>query len=78
MEKTPLSEMNNRMARFKELMSASNPEWEMVVIFSNINLFYFTGTMQDGMLVIPKEGEATFWVRRSYQRAIDESLFSRY
>ena len=75
MEKTPISEMENRMKRFKTLMSTSNPEWDMVVIFSNINLFYFTGTMQDGMLIIPKEGDPTFWVRRSYERAMDESFF---
>lgn len=75
MEKTPLSELENRMSKLKELMTASNPEWDMAVIFSKINLFYFTGTMQDGMLIIPKKGEATFWVRRSYERALDESLF---
>jgi Xaa-Pro aminopeptidase len=75
MEKTPITEMKNRMRRFKELMSESNPEWNMAVIFSNINLFYFTGTMQDGMLIIPREGDPTFWVRRSYQRAQDESSF---
>ena len=56
-------------------MDVSNPQWETVVIFSKINLYYFTGTMQDGMLIIPKNGEATFWVRRSYERALDESLF---
>ena len=27
------------------------------------------------MLLIPRDGEATFWVRRSYERALDESLF---
>ncbi len=27
------------------------------------------------MLIIPKNGEATFWVRRSYERALEESLF---
>lgn len=75
MEKTPSSEIRNRMRKFKEFMDVSNPEWDMAVIFSNINLFYFTGTMQDGMLVVPKDGEATFWVRRSYERALDESFF---
>ncbi len=29
-----------------------NPGWEMAVVMSKINLFYFTGTMQDGMLII--------------------------
>lgn len=75
MNKTPLKELENRMKRFRSVMDASNPDWDMAVIFSKINLFYFTGTMQDGMLIIPRDGEAVFWVRRSYQRALDESLF---
>ncbi len=76
MEKTPKSELDSRMARFKELMSVNQPEWEISVFFSNINLFYFTGTMQDGMLVIPRDDDAIFWVRRSYERALNESSFS--
>jgi Xaa-Pro aminopeptidase len=74
-KKVPLTELKNRMRCFKKRMELSSPEWEIVVIFSKINLYYFTGTMQDGMLIIPKDGEATFWVRRSYERALDESLF---
>ncbi|HNR26852.1 MAG TPA: aminopeptidase P family N-terminal domain-containing protein, partial [Methanobacteriaceae archaeon] len=75
MNKTPLKELENRMERFKAVMDSSNPDWEMVVIFSKINQFYFTGTMQDGMLIIPRDGEPVFWVRKSYERALDESLF---
>lgn len=75
-KKVPLTELEFRMTRFRTRMDASNPDWEIAVIFSKINIYYFTGTMQDGMLIIPKNGEATFWVRRSYERALDESLFS--
>ncbi|MBI4814091.1 MAG: aminopeptidase P family protein [Methanobacterium sp.] len=75
MEKVPLSQLEDRIRSFKNVMLDSNPEWEMAVIFSKINLYYFTGTMQDGMLIIPREGDPTLWVRRSYQRAQDESLF---
>lgn len=75
MDKVPLSQLEGRMRSFKDIMDVSNPEWEMAVIFSKINLYYFTGTMQDGMLIVPREGDPTFWVRRSYQRAQDESLF---
>ena len=75
MNKVPSTELENRMKRFKMQMDDSNPDWEIAVIFSNINLYYFTGTMQDGMLVIPRDNDATFWVRRSYERALDESLF---
>lgn len=76
MKKVPLYELNSRMKAFKDQMDLSNPEWDMAVIFSNINLYYFTGTMQDGMLLIPRDEDPTFWVRRSYQRSLDESLFS--
>ena len=74
-KKVPLTELKNRMRYFRIRMDISNPNWEIAVIFSKINLYYFTGTMQDGMLIIPKNGEATLWVRRSYERALDESLF---
>jgi len=31
--------------------------------------------MQEGVLFIPRQNEAVFWVRRSYERAAEESLF---
>ena len=34
------------------------------------------GTMQDGMLMIPRGREAILWVRRSHEKALDESLFA--
>jgi Xaa-Pro dipeptidase len=73
--RVPLSELTNRMRRFRALMDAQNPDWSMAAFFGKINLYYFTGTMQDGMLLVPRDGEAVFWVRRSYERALDESLF---
>ena len=76
-EKVPLYELKDRMHRFRAEMDRSDPDWKMVVIFSKINLYYFTGTMQEGMLLIPREDEATYWARRSYERALDESLFPR-
>jgi Xaa-Pro dipeptidase len=74
-KRVPLTELKSRMRSFRKQMDISNPNWEIAVIFSKINLYYFTGTMQDGMLIIPKDEEAIFWVRRSYERALDESLF---
>jgi Xaa-Pro dipeptidase len=71
----PLTELQSRMSRFRARMDASCPDWEVAAIFGRVNLFYFTGTIQDGMLVIPRNDSATFWVRRSLERALDESLF---
>jgi Xaa-Pro dipeptidase len=75
--KVPLAELETRMARFRAEMDTSSPDWWTVVVFSKINQYYFTGTMQDGMLIIPRDDEAVYWVRRSYERALDESLFPR-
>lgn len=74
-KKVPLSELQTRMNRFREKMDMLNPEWELAVIFSKVNQYYFTGTMQDGMILIPRDREAEYWVRRSFDRAVDESLF---
>lgn len=72
--KTPLHELINRIELFRTSMNVYYPEWEIAFIFSKINLYYFTGTMQDGMLIIERDN-STFWVRRSIERALDESLF---
>ena len=73
--KVPLAELSARMERFRTRMDMIHPDWELSVIFSRINQYYFTGTMQDGMLLIPRCGEPELFVRRSYERALDESLF---
>ena len=74
--KVPVSELKSRMTRFKQKMCSDYPDWQIAVIFSKINQYYFTGTMQDGMLLIPREEEPVYWVRRSYERAVTESLFN--
>ena len=75
--KVPFSELENRLMRFRAIMDEQNPDWEMAALFSKINLYYFTGTMQEGMLLIPRDSEAVLWIRRSYERAVNESLFPR-
>jgi Xaa-Pro dipeptidase len=73
--RVPFSELDMRLKRFRNLMDVQNPDWDLAVIFSKINLFYFTGTMQEGMLLIPRNEESALWVRRSFDRATSESLF---
>ena len=43
------------------------------LVTQNVDLYYFTGSMQTGYLFIPFEGEAKFYVRRSVVRAEQES-----
>jgi Xaa-Pro aminopeptidase len=73
--RVPLKELNSRIERFRKQMDQNCPGWEITAIFSKINVYYFTGTMQEGVLFIPRSDEAVFWVRRSYERATEESLF---
>ena len=54
MTKVPVTELNDRMQRFRVCMDAENPDWELGAIFGRINQYYFTGTMQDGVLLIPR------------------------
>jgi Xaa-Pro dipeptidase len=75
MTKVPLSELTDRMQRFRARMDVVHPKWELAAFFGRVNQYYFTGTMQDGVLLIPRDGEAVFCVRRSFERAGDESLF---
>lgn len=46
----------------------------LVFIMQNADLFYFAGTVQDGILVIPLEGDPRYLVRKSLERARTESL----
>jgi Xaa-Pro dipeptidase len=73
--KVPLTELKNRLKRFRARMDKKEPGWEMAAITGKIPLYYFTGTMPDGLLLIPQDGDAVFWVRQSYERAVDESFF---
>lgn len=63
------------MARFRDRMDRDNPGWETAAITGRINLYYFTGTIQDGLLYIPRDGDAVFWVKKSFERARSESAF---
>lgn len=75
MNKVPANELKLRMESFHQFMNEMHPNWKIAVIFSNIHLYYFTGTMQKGMLMIERQGNSVFWVLRSYERALDESEF---
>lgn len=71
----PDYELQMRMTRFRDQMDEISPSWEIAIFVGKINLYYFTGTIQEGMLIVPRNDEAIFWVKRSFERAQDESLF---
>ncbi len=73
-QRVPKTELDARLEGFMSLMRGR--DWRCAFIFSKINQYYFTGTMQDGVLAITNGGAAVYFVRRSLERALRESLFA--
>jgi len=68
-----LSELLQRREKFTALMTSRFPRWDSAIIMENVNQYYFTGTIQDGVLIIQRDGKLIYGVRRSLERARAES-----
>lgn len=55
-------------------LCAQEEDWDVAIIVGRINQYYFTGTMQDGIFVLRKDGAYAYFVRKSFLRAQDECL----
>jgi len=73
MSKVPKSELTSRHERFTQMMDNTHSNWELCAITGGLNMYYLTGTMCDGVLLIKRGGGTTLWVRRSYDRSVLES-----
>ncbi|MDA8234661.1 MAG: Xaa-Pro peptidase family protein [Clostridia bacterium] len=69
--RTPATEINQRITKLQEVMQLQGLDGAIIV--QNIDLFYYTGTIQNSQLFIPAEGKPVLLVRRVYQRAKEES-----
>jgi len=67
----PQEELDQRINRFQKLLSSK--EVDGCLIMQNVDLFYFSGTMQDAVLFIPYSAHPVLMVRRSMERAKKES-----
>ena len=56
----PAAELAARLENLRRAMSAAHPDWGMILLDSKIDLYYFTGTMQEGALVITPDEAALF------------------
>lgn len=72
--RVPKDELDRRLAALRAGLFAEDPDWRMAILNNKISMYYFTGTMQEGALVVTPES-AVLWVRRDYGRAAHESLF---
>ncbi|MCL2401517.1 MAG: M24 family metallopeptidase [Oscillospiraceae bacterium] len=73
--KVPKDELAYRLRRFTNALDNESPDWELCGITGGVNLYYLTGTICDGLLLIHRGASAILWVRRSYERAMLESEF---
>lgn len=72
--KIPKKELDARLAALRAALAQDDPGWEMAILNHKITMYYFTGTMQEGSLVVTPDS-AVLWVRRDLGRAQAESLF---
>lgn len=69
----PKDEILSRVKRLQEKMKGT--EMDGILIQQNVDLFYFSGTMQGGLLYIPKEGAPLLRIRKSLSRAKEDAAF---
>lgn len=74
--KLTITELNGRRMNFIRAMSERFPDWDTALIIGKVNQYYFTGTMQDALLIIRKDGSFSYNIKRSYSRALDETPLS--
>jgi len=67
----PRSEALNRLSRIQAWMEDDGVD--ALFIFQNADLYYFSGTVQVGLLCLPASGEPLFLVQKSLSRARMES-----
>jgi Xaa-Pro aminopeptidase len=67
----PAGEVPARIARLQTALAAA--DLPLAIITHRIDLFYLSGTMPDGWLLVPAEGEPTLLARKSFERARRES-----
>lgn len=70
----PKTEGEQRISRLRERMGEQDVNG--VIFVHPVDIYYYSGTRQNGMLWVPADGDPLLLVRKSYVRARDESLIA--
>jgi Xaa-Pro dipeptidase len=72
---TPKIELKQRISKFQRYLKKENIDGALIL--QRVDLFYFTGTIQQAHFYIPAEGDPVLMVRKSYDRAKAESSIEK-
>lgn len=71
----PAAEIIGRIARLQQRLLEKGMDGALIL--DSLNMYYYTGTMQQGLVFVLTEGEPVFLVRRSIERAQRETPLQR-
>jgi Xaa-Pro dipeptidase len=69
--KVPAKEVFHRIATLQESLQQENVD--AALLTQNVDLFYYSGSMQNGLLYVPVNADPIFFVKKSIVRAKEES-----
>ncbi len=76
-EVLPKDEMERRHNMCRTLCQELSPDAGGLLVFSRLNIYYLTGTLGNGILWLPLEGEPVLFLRSALSRAQVESPICR-
>jgi Xaa-Pro dipeptidase len=71
MELVPKEEIRERIKEFQGALALE--DLDGAFILQNVDIYYFSGTLQSSILYIPREGSPLLMASKSYERAKSES-----
>lgn len=71
METVPRAEIEERIKRFQSVLERENLDGAFIM--QNVDIFYFSGTIQTSVLFVPGQGNPVLMVQKGLQRAREES-----
>jgi len=70
----PPQELQNRLNKLQQAMAAQSVDGALIV--QKTDLFYFSGTSQQGWLYVPASGKPILMIFKEYDRAVAESALT--
>jgi Xaa-Pro dipeptidase len=71
----PAEEIEKRLQTLRNELAKR--EWDAALIVHNVDLVYFSGTMQNALLFVPLDGQETLMVKKYRERAQRESAIAQ-